>query len=226
MAEPRRSRREWDAEDEELIREIAKGDTDAFRRLFQRYYPRVFAFILRRLGESTSAEDTTVETFAELWRTAKRFRGESRPSTWIYGIAHFKALAARRAAMRNKRSKVISVDFETLSRAPSEEDLQQKVEAREEVRRVKQAIQALPQRYRQVIELAFFENLPYGEIARQLGMAEGTVKTQVSRARDRLRRQLATMQVATHNSGPEPDAPGGGDAPGGTRTRTDRLGLR
>ena len=91
MTEPRRSRREWDAEDQKLIREIAQGDTDAFRRLFQRYYTRVYSFVLRRLGESTSAEDTTVETFAELWRTAKRFRGESRPSTWIYGIAHFKA---------------------------------------------------------------------------------------------------------------------------------------
>lgn len=203
MAEQRRSRREWDAEDEELLREIAQGDADAFRHLFQRYYSRVHAFVLRRLGDSTLAEDTTVETFAELWRTAKRFRGESRPSTWIYGIAHFKALAARRAAMRNKRSKVIPVDFETLSRAPSPEVLQDKVEAREEVRRVRQAIQALPQRYRQVIELAFFENLPYGEIARRLGMAEGTVKTQVSRARDRLRKQLATMQVAADASKPD-----------------------
>ncbi len=215
MTEPRRSRQEWDAEDEVLVREIAAGDTDAFRKLFQRYYPRIYAFVLRRLGESTAAEDTTVETFAELWRTAKKFRGESRPSTWIYGIAHFKALAARRAAGRNKRSKVISVDFETLSRAPAEEDLEEKLEAREEVRRVRQAIQALPQRYRQVIELAFFENLPYGEIARRLGMAEGTVKTQVSRARERLRRQLATLQVAEEATIDPDDGPAAGS---GTRT--------
>jgi RNA polymerase sigma-70 factor (ECF subfamily) len=218
MAEPKRSRQEWDAEDEVLVRAIAQGDTDAFRKLFQRYYPRVYAFVLRRLGESTSAEDTTVETFAELWRTAKRFRGESRPSTWIYGIAHFKALAARRAAMRNKRSKVISVDFETLSRAPAEESLVERLEAREEVRRVRQAIQALPQRYRQVIELAFFENLPYGEIARRLGMAEGTVKTQVSRARERLHRQLATLQVAREAAPKDPDD-GPGSRSSGARLR-------
>jgi len=205
MAKPRRSREAWDAEDEVLVREIAQGDTDAFRQLFQRYYPRIYAFVLRRLGESTAAEDTTVETFAELWRTAKRFRGESRPSTWIYGIAHFKALAARRAALRNKRSKVISVDFETLSRAPDLEDFGDRLEAREEVRRVRQAVQALPQRYRQVIELAFFENLPYADIARRLGMAEGTVKTQVSRARERLRRQLATLQVTRDTAPTDPD---------------------
>jgi RNA polymerase sigma-70 factor (ECF subfamily) len=220
MAEPRRSRREWDAEDQKLIREIAKGDTDAFRRLFQRYYTRIYSFVLRRLGESTSAEDTTVETFAELWRTAKRFRGESRPSTWIYGIAHFKALATRRASLRKKRSKVISVDFETLSRAPAETDLHQETEAREEVRRVRQAIQSLPQRYRQVIELAFFENLPYEEIARRLGMAEGTVKTQVSRARERLRRQLATLAVSSSpraGGADSPDGPGAGSAGGGLR---------
>jgi len=219
MAEPSRSRREWDAEDEGLIREIAKGDTDAFRRLFQRYYSRIYAFVLRRLGDSTSAEDTTVETFAELWRTAKRFRGDSRPSTWIYGIAHFKALASRRAAARKKRSKVISVDFETLSRAPAETDLQRTVEARQEVKRVQQAIQSLPQRYRQVIELAFFENLPYEEIARKLGMAEGTVKTQVSRARIRLRKQLAGMQTARPTPG-ELDPPDGPDA----GSRGSRLG--
>jgi len=219
MTEPRRSREEWDAEDEVLVREIAAGDTDAFRKLFHRYYPRIHAFVLRRLGDSTDAEDTTVETFAELWRTAKKFRGESRPSTWIYGIAHFKALAARRAAGRNKRSKVISVDFETLSRAPADEDLAHKIEAREEVRRLRQAIQSLPRRYRQVIELAFFENLPYGDIARRLGMAEGTVKTQVSRARDRLRRQLATLQVgeeATFDPDDGPDA-------GSSRSRGTRV---
>lgn len=216
MAEPRRSRREWDAEDHGLIREIAKGDTDAFRRLFQRYYARIYAFVLRRLGDSTSAEDTTVETFAELWRTAKRFRGDSRPSTWIYGIAHFKSLASRRASARKKRSKVISVDFETLSRAPAETDLQRTVEARQEVKRVRQAIQSLPQRYRQVIELAFFENLPYEEIARKLGMAEGTVKTQVSRARLRLRKQLASMQAPQPTPG-ELDPPEGPDGSRGSR---------
>ncbi len=197
MTEARRSRQQTDAEDHELIREVAQGDVDAFRKLFQRYYPRVFSFIHRRLGDHGLAEDTTVETFAELWRTAKRFRGESRPSTWIYGVAHFKALAARRASQRSKRSKVIPVDFETLSRHASDDDLQHTVEAREEVKRVRQAIQALPQRYRQVIEMAFFENLPYGEIARRLGMAEGTVKTQISRARERLRKQLATLEHTT-----------------------------
>jgi RNA polymerase sigma-70 factor (ECF subfamily) len=219
MAEARRSRKEWDAEDEALVREVAQGDTDAFRKLFQRYYPRIYAFVLRRIGDSAQAEDTTVETFAELWRTAKRFRGESRPSTWIYGIAHFKALAARRAAARNKRSKVISVDFETLSRAPAEDDLQKQLEAREEVKRVRQAIQSLPQRYRQVIELAFFENLPYGDIARRLGMAEGTVKTQVSRARERLRRQLATMKVAAEAAGTVDPDDGPGSRGSGVGTR-------
>jgi RNA polymerase sigma-70 factor (ECF subfamily) len=181
------------------------------------------------LGDSAAAADTTVETFAELWRTAKRFRGESRPSTWIYGIAHFKALAARRAAMRNKRSKVISVDFETLSRAPADTDLQMEVETRQEVVRVRKAIQCLPQRYRQVIELAFFENLPYGEIARRLGMAEGTVKTQVSRARDRLRRQLATMQVASEAAGVAPvkggRRPAGPGGPGGPAGPGGRMGI-
>ncbi|MBW2316528.1 MAG: sigma-70 family RNA polymerase sigma factor [Deltaproteobacteria bacterium] len=221
MAEPKRSRQEWDAEDEVLVREIAQGDTDAFRKIFKRYYPRVYAFVLRRLGESTAAEDTTVETFAELWRTAKKFRGESRPSTWIYGIAHFKSLAARRAAGRNKRSKVISVDFETLSRAPSEEDPVERLEAREEVRRVRQAIEALPQRYRQVIELAFFENLPYSEIARRLGMAEGTVKTQISRARERLRRQLAMLQ-AGEETDPD-DGPSGNRKNGPSRGRGARM---
>jgi RNA polymerase sigma-70 factor (ECF subfamily) len=222
MTEPRRSRREWDAEDQALLREIAKGDTDAFRRLFQRYYTRIYAFVLRRLGESTSAEDTTVETFVELWRAAKRFRGESRPSTWIYGIAHFKALATRRAAMRKKRSKVIAVDFETLSRAPAETDLHEELEAREEVKRVRQAIQSLPLRYRQVIELAFFEHVPYEEIARRLGMAEGTVKTQVSRARDRLRRHLATLSVSRPPAASDaepPDGPDAGSLGGGVRKR-------
>ncbi len=185
------SREDWDRTDRELLARVARDELDAFRDLFKRYYPRVYAFVSRRLGGLGSAEDTTVEIFTEIWRNARNFEGRSRPSTWIYGIAHYRALAARRAAGRDKRAKVIPVDFETLSRNADPTDAAENLEAREEVRRVREAVKGLPERYRRVIEMAFYEGLAYSEIADRLGVPEATIKTQVARARTRLRRELA-----------------------------------
>jgi RNA polymerase sigma-70 factor (ECF subfamily) len=180
-----------DAEDAERIARVARGDLDAYRALFQRYYPRVFAFVQRRLRDPAASEDVVVEVFYELWRSAGRFRGESRPSTFLCGIAHFKCLSAIRAQGRSKRSAVVATDDEVLARYADDSDLATLLESREEVRRVQAALGSLPEGQREVVELAFMDGLPYGEIAERLGVAEGTVKTRVARARAQLRRFLS-----------------------------------
>jgi len=131
-----------------------------------------------------------VDVFVELWRNAGRFRGESRVTTWIFGIAHFKCLAASRAARRNKRSAVVSTETEILEAMPDPLDAEDALAARERVSQVKAALLILPEGQRKVVELAFVEGLGYGEIAARLGVAEETVKTRISRARSMLRRLL------------------------------------
>jgi RNA polymerase sigma-70 factor (ECF subfamily) len=173
-----------------LLARVAKGDRAAYEVLHHRLYPRVYGFVLRRLRDPSLAEETVVDVFVELWRNADRFRGESRATTWVFGIAHFKCLAASRAARRSKRSAVVATESEILEAMPDPRDAESALAARERVGQVKAALLALPEGQREVVELAFVEGLGYGEIAARLGVAEGTVKTRVSRARSLLRRLL------------------------------------
>ncbi|HVP31603.1 MAG TPA: sigma-70 family RNA polymerase sigma factor [Myxococcota bacterium] len=192
-----RERQDADARDAELLDRIARGDLEAFRTIFGRFYPRVFAFLQRRLRDPSLVEDTVVEVFYEVWRSAGRFRGESRPSTFLCGIAHFKALAAVRAQGRSKRSAVIPTDQEILAQAPDPDDLVGQLESRDDMRRVRVALDGLSEGHREVVEMAFLDGLPYAEIADRLGIAEGTVKTRVARARAQLRRQLSRIDPDT-----------------------------
>jgi RNA polymerase sigma-70 factor (ECF subfamily) len=173
-----------------LLAQVATGDRQAYETLYRRLYPRVFGFVLRRLRDPSLAEETVVEVFFELWRNAGRFRGESRAATWIFGIAHFKCLAASRAARRSKRSAVVATESEILEQVPDNVNAEDALAARERMVQVKVALGVLPDGQREVIELAFVEGLGYGEIAARLGVAEGTVKTRISRARSMLRHLL------------------------------------
>lgn len=176
---------------------VARGDLEAFRTLFARFYPRIYAFVQRRLRDPSLVEDTVVETFYEVWRSAGRFRGESRASTYLCGIAHFKSMAALRAQGRAKRSNVIPTDHEILSQHADPDDLGAQLEGRDDVRRMRAALATLSAGHREVIELAFLDGLPYAEIGERLGIAEGTVKTRVARARAQLRRELSRLDAQT-----------------------------
>lgn len=182
---------ESDAEDAARIQRVARGDLEAFRVLFARYYPRVYAFVRRRLRDPSQTEDIVAEVFFELWRSAGRYRGEARPSTFLCGIAHFKCLSAHRAERRHKRACLKSIDNEALLRVADPSNAAEELESRDQMRHVRRALNELPEGQREVVELAFMDGLAYAEIADRLGVAEGTVKTRVARARVRLRRSLS-----------------------------------
>jgi RNA polymerase sigma-70 factor (ECF subfamily) len=180
-----------DAEDAARIQQVARGDLAAFRALFARYYPRVYAFVRRRLRDPGQTEDIVAEVFFELWRSAGRYRGEARPSTFLCGIAHFKCLSALRAERRQKRASVTTVDSGALERVVDPSSPTEEFESREQMRHMRRALDLLPEGQREVVELAFVDGLPYAEIADRLGVAEGTIKTRVARARAHLRRFLS-----------------------------------
>lgn len=176
-----------------LLDRIRERDSAALRTLFQRYYSRIYGFVQRRLHDTNLAEEVVADVFFEVWRSAHSFAGASRPSTWIFGIAHFKCVGAHRDRRRHKRASVISTNVETLHRFAGDDDINGRLEAREELQHVQEAIAALPEEQRRVIELALVQGLPYEEIAEQLQVPEGTVKTRVARARARLRLGLRRL---------------------------------
>ena len=130
------------------------------------------------------------DVFFEIWRRADTFRGDSEVHSWIFGIAHFKALSAWRFHGQLKRAKVVPIETEALHRMPDSADPQGLVESREEVRRLLRTLELLPEGQRDVLRLAFLEGRSYQEIGALLGISEGSVKTRVNRARARLRALL------------------------------------
>ncbi len=176
-----------DAEDRALLDRVIERDSGAFRELFTRFYPRVYGFVMARLHDPALAEETVSDVFFEVWRSAGGFRGASRVSTWIFGIATFKSLEADRNRRRLKRSAVVPTNLEVLHRVADDTDSEATLEARDELRWFRELLGTLPDGQREVLELALVEGFDTHEIADRLGVAPGTVKSRLFRARNELR---------------------------------------
>ena len=177
-------------EDDQLLSRVVERDAEAFRTLFDRYYPRLFSFVKARLDDAGLTEETVADTFHEVWRSALIYRGASRVSTWIFGIATYKCMEADRHRRRLKRSSVIPTQHDVLQRVPDDRDLQAVIEARDELRWFRQLLETLPHGQRQVLELALIEGCETREIAARLDISPGTVKSRLFRARTELRNEM------------------------------------
>ena len=105
----------------------------------------------------------------------------------MFGIANLKALSARRYFAQPKRSSVLLVEDAALQRFADPDDPHERMDDREDLARLMIAIERLPEGQRDVLRLAFVEGHSYQEVALELGITEGNVKTRVNRARSRLR---------------------------------------
>ena len=185
----------WEEADGVLLRTIASNqDRSAFRALFDRYYPRVFVFIRRRVEDEELAREVTSDVFLEVWSNAATFRGESKISTWIFGIARFKCMEAIRLRSRFKRSRVVATENDVISQVPDPRDSGTNLDARQDLRRVAVFMQRLPEQQRRALEMTVLDGLSSEEIARRQNVSKGTVKTRVSRARRSLRSMLGAAE--------------------------------
>jgi len=169
-----------------LLRQVAGGDRAAFRALFFVYHRRLARFLHRMIRERESVEELVNDTMLVVWQRAADFRGASRPSTWILGIAYRRALKAlERASARPTEP------LESWTEHVDAAEADPLAAAAERSQWIDQALDALSPEHRLVIELAYYMGLSCEEIA---GVAEcpvATVKTRMFYARQRLRDQLA-----------------------------------
>jgi RNA polymerase sigma-70 factor, ECF subfamily len=172
--------------DDALIERIQRRDPAAFRALFDRYYARLFSFAQRRLGDPELSEEVVADAFFEVWRGAQAFRGASRVSTWLFGIATFKCREADRNRRRLKRAYVVSAEPALLGAVSDDRELIEQLEARSDLRWLRRRFDALPTVQREVAELAG-EEQSVDDMAGKLGVSSGTVKSRLSRARRALR---------------------------------------
>ena len=180
-------------EEKELVRQAQKAP-DAFAKLYDQYYPRIFGYVLRRSANLEAAQDITSETFlkalGKLWQF--RWRNVSF-SSWLYKIATNEINQYFRKAEYKKSVSLEELQeqgFELLSSHDPENELieaQEKLEQHQEFLEIQRKIVRLPAKYQEVITLRFFEKKQIKEIAEILGKREGTIKSLLHRAVEKLR---------------------------------------
>lgn len=172
-----------------LLRAVARErDRAAHRRLFDRYYAGVFAFVERRLGDRESAREVVSDVFLEVWCSAAQFRGDAKVSSWIFGIARFKCLELIRRRGRLKRARVRNDEAGIIGSVADGVDPGTRFEARDDLERLVVIMAGLPPAQREALEWTVLDGLKTAEIAARQGVSTDTVKTRISRARKTLRR--------------------------------------
>lgn len=177
----------------EWIRLAKKGDSDAFERLMSAHEGRMYALALRMCGHREDAQDCLQEAMIRIYKALDRFKGQSSFATWAYRITMNACLDELR---RRKSRQGASLDALLDSGwAPSDpEDTPDRHVLRTERREaIERAIYALPEDMRAAIVLRDVQGFSYEEIARILDANIGTIKSRISRSRERLREVLSAQ---------------------------------
>lgn len=180
-------------EEQQLIRQAAEGQEQAFEQLVLRHQKGIYNLTLRMTGNQDDAYDLTQESFLRAWKSLAAFQFESSFSTWLYRIATNLCIDFLR---RQKRGKVISLQ---MMEDESEQPLplpdpkpgpEQQVLEQENRETVAGALQELEPEYRMALTMRVIDGLSYQEIAAALEIKEGTVKSRIARAREKMRQKL------------------------------------
>ncbi|MGE5760258.1 MAG: RNA polymerase sigma factor [Gemmatimonadota bacterium] len=171
-------------EEPELISRVRAGEPAAERALYDAHVDRVYRLAFRLAGDAELARDFTQETFIRAFERIATFRGESRLSTWLHAIATTVALNGLRKVkrFRTRETGIEAADGVAGGTRTAEPDLKS---------RLRDAIDALPPKYRTVVVMHDMEGYTHEEIAAALDVEVGTSKAQLSRARAKLRESLA-----------------------------------
>jgi RNA polymerase sigma-70 factor (ECF subfamily) len=176
--------------DEELLAGLAAGRLEALDALYERYKTMAYGIARRITGDDSLAEDVVQEAFLGAWRSADRYvTGRGSVKTWLLSIVHHRAIDAVR---RRRPASELPEEAEGM-RTPEPltlPDVWGEVSGRLDASAVQAALAALPALQRQALELAYFGGLSQTEMATQLGVPLGTVKSRVRLALVSMRREL------------------------------------
>ena len=177
--------------DELLLRRAQSGDPEAFGQLMEPLEQLVWRVCWHYTGNREAAEDCGQEAMIRIWRNLDSYRGDCALESWVYRIA---ANCCMDFLRKKKRDLSVSVEplreqgFDPADPSPGTEE---QAVAKDDRQRLREAIAALPEDQREALILTQLEKVPYEEVARTLGVSEGTVKSRVNRAKARLKEILS-----------------------------------
>jgi RNA polymerase sigma-70 factor (ECF subfamily) len=179
--------------DVELARKSAEGDSAAFEQIYRRHFRRVYALCLRMLSDPVLAEDLTQDVFINLFNKIGSFRGESQFTTWLHRMTVNQVLMYFRK--RSTRSELITDEGETPVQIVRGTENPDRMPVIDRIS-LERAIAQLPPGYRTIFVLHDVEGYGHDEIARMLEISEGTSKSQLHKARLKLRGLIRQQSVA------------------------------
>ncbi|MCC7291653.1 MAG: sigma-70 family RNA polymerase sigma factor [Phycisphaerales bacterium] len=167
--------------DGELVGLVARGDREAFARLFDRHAPRVLGFLIKLVRARSEAEDLLQDVFYQVWTTADRYDPQrAKPLAWLLLIARSRAMDHLR---RRKRRATSTLE----SDVPDGGDAAEHLELADWSQFAGRALQSLPREQSSLIGLAFYGGLTHEQIAQRESLPLGTVKTRIRRGIQKLK---------------------------------------
>jgi len=170
-----------------LLNGVAEKDESDFGKLYEATQRKVFHYLLRVTNSRELAEDLLIETYTEVWKSAKKFQGRSKVITWIIGIA-------RNLAMNQiRKNRMEDTRLEGDPAYPSDQFLHS---ARaEKLQILEEALNRLSLKHREILDLVFLQEMAYEDIAQIMRLPVNTVKTRVFYAKEKLRAIMTGMGV-------------------------------
>lgn len=177
--------------DAQIIERVRRGETNLFSELVQRYQNKIFAYIYKIVNHKEEAEDIVQETFIKVYKNLNSFEADRKFSSWLYRISHNETINYLK-----KNKKVNALYYEgndyLLNSLKTEKNLIKELILEEDDQHLKNALEKLPIKYKEVIILKYLEEKSYEEIAQILHKPIATVGTLINRAKIQLKKLLNT----------------------------------
>ncbi|MFA8432894.1 MAG: RNA polymerase sigma factor [Marinifilaceae bacterium] len=184
--------------DYRLVLSAIKGNQKAYEELFKRYKDAIFFMLLKMVNNKNDAEDLTFEAFGKAFRNIRQYSPKYAFSTWLFKIASNNCIDF----LRKKKGNLISIDNKedsenekTITLEAPTLNPEQNYIKKQKAKIMRNEVSRLKERYRRLIELRYFEEYSYEEIAKELNLPIGTVKAQLFRARELLFNTLKNSEV-------------------------------
>jgi RNA polymerase sigma-70 factor (ECF subfamily) len=174
-----------------LIKRIARHEEEALNILFARHGDKLYGYAVRILENPALAEDILQESLLAIWQGAKRFRGEGSVLAWMFGIVHHKAMRVFR------RQPTLELDEEMMDPVRLETQVDDRFSTVERKRQLQDGLRTLSAEHRTVLELVFYQGMSLREVAKICDIPEGTVKSRLKYAKDKLRGVISRQRKAS-----------------------------
>ncbi|MBC8188704.1 MAG: RNA polymerase sigma factor [Proteobacteria bacterium] len=179
--------------DRELVRRVLAGDQEAFSEIYNANFRRIYAFIVKRIGDAAEAEDLTQETFVQLYRSLGSYEGRSSLLTWTFGIAHN---VCSRFFRHCSRWMVGGKNARTLDEHPVESTIERQIDAARALDRCGEVLEASRRRaHQEIFHLRYAESQSIRAIAKKVGKTNEAVKVSLRRSRAALSDGIPELEL-------------------------------